>query len=768
MISRVTSIIAGLFLLPIMTYVLVLLTLEVFYPLRPVPVYSKVVYAKDGEMLKAFLSPDDKWRLSINRGEILPDLEKAFLHKEDKRFYHHNGVDFIALTRALFNNVFQARRTSGASTITMQVVRLTEPRSRTYFNKLFEFFRAWQLELHYSKDEILTMYLTLVPYGGNIEGVKAASLIYFGKMPDHLDLSEITQLTIIPNKPNSLRPDRFSEALKIKRDEWLQRFEEDAVFEPYNIALAQEQPVVSQRNSLPQHTPHLAYRLASLSSLDYDLHSTIDFEMQQQTEQWVQNHMARLVHFDIQNAAVLVIENETGAVRAYVGSADFKNRRDGGQVDGIRAIRSPGSTLKPFLFALAFEAGHVTPKLCYDDVPVAFGTYEPENYDGFFRGKVAADYSLIQSLNIPAVHQLQELGVETFTGSLKKAGFSKMQHEKLGLSTILGGCGASLEELTGLFSAFARGGVWQQPLYLQNQTAVSNRLMETGTAYMLSEILSEVVRPDLPAEWQNTVSLPKIAWKTGTSYGRRDAWSIGYSPKYTIGVWVGNFSNKSVPALSGSTCAAPLLFDLFSAIGQTDDGQWILPDKEMDFRLVCSESGLIPGENCNNLVTDYFVPGVSPFEKCEHLKSAFVSADSTVSYCRHCLPETGYKTVLYPNPSPALLAWQNRENINVRKLPKHNELCEELLTGLKPRITSPLPDFEYYIDRIDSTKIMLYAEAAADVKELHWYLNDQYIGKAKAGEKLFVMPPPGKVKISCSDDKGRNSNIYTTIKLLGL
>jgi penicillin-binding protein 1C len=764
MISKATSILAALLLVPLLVYVLVLSALEVFNPLRPVPAYSKVVYAKDGELLKAFLSPDDKWRLAINRSEILPELEKAFLHKEDKRFYHHNGVDFIALSRALFNNIFQAKRTSGASTITMQVVRLTEPRPRTYLNKIFEFFRAWQLELHYSKSEILEMYLTLVPYGGNIEGIKAASLIYFGKMPHNLDLSEITQLTIIPNKPNSLRPDRFPEQLKNKRDEWLHRFEAEGVFESYNVALALGQPIVSQRYLLPKYAPHLAYRLTNSNSRVSDLHSTIDFEMQQQTEQLVQNHMLRLVHLDIQNAAVIIIENATGAVRAYVGSADFNKRADGGQVDGVRAVRSPGSTLKPYLFAKAFEAGIVTPKMCYDDVPVAFGTYEPENYDGLFRGKVSADYALIQSLNIPAVHQLHRLGIQTFTDDLKKAGFNQLKDNQLGLSTILGGCGATLEELTALFSSFARGGLWQLPVYLQSDTAERLRLMETGTAFMLSEILSGVIRPDLPAEWQNTLSLPRIAWKTGTSYGRRDAWSIGYSPKYTIGVWVGNFSNRSAPTLSGATCAAPLLFDLFSALGKADDGEWPLPEEELNFRLVCSESGLISGDYCNNLITDYYVPGASPYQKCEHLNPVYVSADSSVSYCRHCLPETGYRLAVYPNPSPALLAWQSRENIRIRSVPPHFEGCERLLSGLKPRITSPVLDFEYYIDFNDSSQVMLFAEVAADVKHLHWYLNDEYVGKVNAGTKFFVTPPIGLVKVSCSDDKGRNSNLYFKVK----
>ncbi|WP_420152958.1 penicillin-binding protein 1C, partial [Siphonobacter sp.] len=431
-----------------------LLLLDVVFPFRIKPSYSTLVEATDGSMLHAFLNEEDKWRLYTELNEISPTLRKTLLFKEDRWFYWHPGVNPVAIVRALFNNTTTGRRTSGASTITMQVVRLLEPRPRTYANKLVEIVRAFQLEAHFSKDEILQLYLNLVPYGSNIEGIKSASWLYFQKPPQILSLAEVTALTIIPNRPNSLQPGRSNAYLIQERNRWLRRFEHEQLFDQATVADALTEPLQARRSNAPQAAPHLAVRLKKEFPGQPILRTTLVPARQSALERLVKNYVNRLKVNRIQNAAVLVINNRSMAVEAYVGSADFRDASDGGQVDGIRAVRSPGSTLKPLLYATAFDQGLLTPKSVVYDVPSNFMGFEPENFDRQFHGKVTIAYALANSLNVPAVQVLQKMGASTLVEKLKKAQFQTIQKQsgKLGLSMILGGCGVTLEELTTLFA----------------------------------------------------------------------------------------------------------------------------------------------------------------------------------------------------------------------------------------------------------------------------------------------------------------------------
>jgi penicillin-binding protein 1C len=336
---------------------LIFLLLDSIFPFKPNVQYSTQIVAKDGVVLHTFLSKDDKWRLHTNNNEITPLLRKTLIYKEDQYFYYHPGINPFAIARAAARNIFTGRRTSGASTITMQVVRLLQPRRRTYFNKALEAFRAFQLELHYSKEEIVQLYFNLVPYGGNIEGIKAASLLYFGKPPQLLSLAEITALTIVPNRPSSLRPGTQNQALILARNEWLNRFLQEKLFEENTINDALAEPLDIKRRSSPKLAPHLSVRLQKDFPDQPVIETTLKLQLQRQIEEQVKNYLNRLQGQNIHNAAVLVLDNETMAVEAYVGSGDFNNPFDGGQVDGIRAVRSPGSTLKPLLFATAFDKG---------------------------------------------------------------------------------------------------------------------------------------------------------------------------------------------------------------------------------------------------------------------------------------------------------------------------------------------------------------------------------------------------------------------------
>lgn len=752
----------------------VALLLDALFPFRPEVPYSTQILAADGTVLHAFLSKDDKWRLQTEVAEITPLLRKTLIHKEDRYFNWHPGVNPLALGRAAVRNLFMGRRTSGASTITMQVVRLLHPRERTYGSKMIEIVRALQLELHYSKTEILQLYLNLVPYGGNIEGIKAASLLYFGKPPQLLSLAEITALSIVPNRPSSLRPDNRSANLLTARNLWLRRFEAENLFEKNLIEDALLEPLDVRRRTAPREIPHLALRLKADFPGQPTIHTTIRPQKQRQTEELVKNYANRLRSKNIHNAAVLVVDNETGDVLAYVGSADFNNPYDGGQVDGVRAVRSPGSTLKPLLYATAFDRGLITPKTMLNDVPTNFGGYEPENFDQRFNGPVTVEFALANSLNVPAVKILQEMGTPVLVDQLKKAGFQtvRKQAEDLGLSMILGGCGVTLEEVTRLFAGFAHAGQ-VRPLRLGSSEILSKKtkdeggeIVSPGAAYLITEVLTQVTRPDLPTNFANTYHLPRIAWKTGTSYGRRDAWSVGYNRRYTVGVWVGNFSGQGVPELSGAETATPLLFSIFNSLDYNSPKGWYKIPDAVALRNVCAASGDIPAEFCTHKIVDYHLMGVSPYRRCEHRKWVFTDKKSEITYCPYCLPAADYVRRSVPNLAPELIAYYEQKKLPYEREMPHNPACERVFREGAPLIVSPNEGSEYYIRTDEPQQIMLSCQAANNVEEVFWYVNDKLFRKSSPTEAVFFSPPPGRVKISCSDDKGRNRDIWISVKRL--
>jgi penicillin-binding protein 1C len=751
----------------IVSYCLVIILLGNFYPLPDQISYSCTILSKDGQLMRAFLSEDEKWRLYTEMEEITPELKKAFVFKEDRFFYFHPGVNPFAIIRAIINNIKEGHRTSGASTISMQVARLLEPKERTYCSKLAEIFRALQLELKYTKEEILQLYLNIIPFGSNIEGVKSASVIYFGKMPDHLSIGEIAALSIIPNRPVTLRLGKNNETIIIERNKWLLRYKRAGLFDDKYIDDALEEPLTAYRREIPKLCPHLALKLKNNYPSARIIRTNLNAEIQLKTEKIVGDYSRRLYFQNIRNAMALVVDNMTHEIVAYIGSADFNNNEDGGQVDGITAIRSPGSTLKPLLYGIAFDQGLITPKTIIADVPVSFSGYEPENYDEKFYGAITAEYALASSLNIPAVKILEHIQPRLLIEKLVNADFKQVRKDKenLGLSMILGGCGVTLEELTGLYCTFANNGEFTPLKYVSNDhNSLKSQIISPGAVFIITEILTQLKRPDLPLNWDNSVHTPKIAWKTGTSYGRRDAWSIGYNKKYTIGVWVGNFSGVGVPELNGTDKATPLLFQLFNTVDYDSEKEWFSMTNDIELRYVCSQTGLIPGELCSDLIIDYFKPGVSSTMQCSHLKKVFVNADSSLSYCSVCLPEIGYKKAIYPNYSPEMITYYDNNNINYKRIPLHNPDCERLLDGAKPKITSPIDNNEYFVNVLDSMQILLSSHVANDVNRIYWYINYKFYKEVSAGERLFFVPGEGKNDITCTDDKGRSTDIRIFVK----
>lgn len=746
-----------------------LLLVDIIFPVHTDVPYSQQILSDDHKLLNAALSADQQWRMKAEISEVNPLLIKTLLYKEDRWFRFHPGVNPIALSRALWQNIRSARRVSGASTITMQVIRMLEPRKRTLFNKLIECIRALQLEMHHSKNEILTFYINLLPYGGNIQGVKAASFLYFGQEPQALSIAQIVTLAIIPNDPNHLNLGKQSAGIVLERNRWLHKLSDYGLFNSSELADALQEPLVAKRYDAPKQIPHLARLLARMYPDKPVILTYINPRLQDYAENTLRSEVSMYRAMGVGNAAMVLIDNHKHAVVAYVGSAGFMDNQYQGQVDGAAALRSPGSALKPFLYALAMDKGLITPKTILQDIPQDFNGYRPLNYDETFRGRLPASQALALSLNIPAVDLANRVGVSLFNEKLSRGGLKWIAERKnsLGLSVILGGCGVTLTELTSLYACLASEGIKYPLRFIQPEPIMpADTLFSPQATFMTTGILTGLKRPDLPNNFENSVNLPHIAWKTGTSYGRRDAWSLGYDPDYTVGVWVGNFDGTGVPELSGADFATPLLFKIFNYLSFNQKPAWFKRPAGLDFRLVCSETGLPPAESCSTLVMDDFIPAVSPNRKCDHQVPVFVNAGGTMSYCRSCLPQVGYRVSYYPNLSPGLIAFYEAEQIPYRKIPPHNPLCNRVYHNDNPVITSLTDGKEYILYAGAKQQLQLAFTATSDVSKVYWYINDKFFKEAVHGQKLFFTPEAGLIKISCSDDKGRNTDIQVKVSFL--
>lgn len=763
---------------------LTFLLLDFSFPLPPTKPYSTTIHDRNGKLLSAYLSSDDKWRMEAIPEDISQDLITAIIAKEDKYFYYHPGVNPFALFRALWSNVTSGKRVSGASTITMQVARMLEPKSRTVGSKIKEMFRALQLEWHYSKEEILAMYLSYLPYGGNIEGVPAASYIYFDRPPSKLSLSQATLLAVIPNRPNSLRLDTKRDAARSARDKWLIKFQEQEVFPNSQIQAALTEPVTAQRRQLVSHAPHFCQRLLKLAPPSYSpsglpksqIHTSLDPETQATAETLLANYIRRARSKGISNGAVLVVDNATAEVLAYCGSADFNDANAAGQVDGVRAIRSPGSTLKPTVYATAFDLGLLTPESRMLDIPSTWNGYSPDNYDDKFRGPVSVSYALRHSLNITAVQALEDVGFERWLDLMEHAGFRTLarQRKDLGLSAILGGCGVTLEELTRLFATFANEGALRPLRYHRDfrekeegereDEAQGVPLFTPSAAWLLTDILSGIERPDLPNDILESTDRARIAWKTGTSYGRRDAWAIGYTTRHTIGVWIGNFDGQGVPDLSGATMAVPLLFDLFGAIESGKPREEFPRPKNVWKRAVCAETGDLPSDDCRRTVQSFYIRDRSPRRTCKQEQALYISPDSSLQFCTGCLPASGYLKSSFPFFPAELTLWYETNEVPYPKPPPHNPDCQATFNGPGPDIISPNPDYEYLLEAGAGQEILLQAASDARTNRHYWYADGEFFRSSKPGEKIFFPAKRGPLKITCMDDHGRSNEVKIDVK----
>ncbi len=547
--------------------------LDALYPpnLDRYKTVSKEVRAADGSLLRLFPIEDGRLRRAVRTGDVDPLFIDMLVAYEDKRFFSHSGVDPLALIRAVWQAIASGEVISGASTLTMQTARLLEPRPRTLSAKITEMFRALQLERHYTKSQILQIYLTLAPYGGNLEGIKAASMAYFRHDGKHLTPDEAAMLVVLPQSPTALRPDRYPQRAKNARNKVLNRVGTSVGLDQHLVALAKAAPVPQTRHRQGMIAAHLAERLQR-DSPRTKINTFIDSPLQHQIEGLAQK-TARALHPNA-SVAILVAENQTRHVLAYVGSAGFTAKERAGFVDMVTAVRSPGSTLKPFIYGMAFDRGIAHPQTRILDAPRRFGAYAPSNFMDVFHGDVTVAEALRRSLNVPAVAVLNRLGPVRFSDHLQRAGahLHLPGEKKAGLALALGGVGMSLEDLVMLYSALASDGkavplqLLSQPGQMQTDTPEYEDILSQQSRTALRQILSTIGAPGerLPTKYQRNPR--RIAFKTGTSYGFRDAWAVGFDGGYTIGVWVGRPDGTPVPGHFGSNTAAPLLFDAFDIL----------------------------------------------------------------------------------------------------------------------------------------------------------------------------------------------------------
>ncbi len=727
---------------------------------RLTPAPSTVVYDRNGRPLRFYLAPDHSWRFPVTLAEIAPVLTTTLTASEDRYFRLHPGINPLALARAALGNLLAGRVTSGGSTITMQVARLIEPKPRTLWAKSVEMFRAVQLETRRTEDEILTAYLNLAPFGGNIVGVGAAAYFYFGKTPDRLSLGEAALLTALPRAPVRYDPVRDRNAAARARDMVLDQLATRGAIPQKMAAEAKAVPVPDHLADPPFLAPHFCDLAKARHPGKARLRTTLDPFAQKTAEEIVKGRAERLRGLGIGSTAAVILDRKTRDVLAMVGSPHFFDAPRSGQINGTVIRRSPGSALKPFLFARAMDDGLIVPESLLMDIPTAFSGYSPKNYDGLFRGRVTAEKALITSLNVPAVRLLDAVGQEAFHTLLLRGGLTTLDKpaSHYGLSLILGGGEVTLLSLAGLYATLADGGEHVAPRLFPDAPTTGVRLFSPEACALTTEILAQVERPDLPGGFERVLGAPAVAWKTGTSYGHRDAWAFGFSAEHVIGVWVGNMDATPVKGISGSIHAGPILFELFRAVETTgsrlpDPGPLNVAEVE-----VCAESRCLAGPFCHRRIMIKTIPGRTRLTPCPIHKQIHVDQETGLRLAGSCLERRPSRTEIVAEYPAELCAWWRSTGIAFASPPPPHPDCAEVAGGEPPRIVSPVATAPYAL-RTDVPasfqRLSLSANVAPPATKVYWYQDGLLVAHGSAGDRLFVDLSPGRHRLVAMDDLGR-------------
>ncbi|HAT8850132.1 TPA: penicillin-binding protein 1C [Legionella pneumophila subsp. pneumophila] len=719
--------------------------------------FSKAVYDDNQQLLRLILSEDDKYRLYVPLSQIPKELMEATLLQEDQYFPWHKGVNPFSMVKAIWQTYVVKSRRIGASTITMQVARIRFGiNSKKISGKLWQIIRALQIERHYDKDKILEAYFNLAPYGGNIEGVGAASLIYFNKPVSKLGLPEALTLSIIPQNPVK-RTSKNSELKKIRNRlfaRWLKQHPQDQEKQPL-FGL----PLVMQTNqNLPFLAPHFVNMvLKENPGLSQSISTTLDYRLQLIVERITRHYLARKKMFGVHNAAVLLVDSRTMSIKALMGSADFFNNKISGQINGVETKRSPGSTLKPFIYGLALDQGLIHPNTVLKDVPQSFNGYNPENFDYDFMGPIKAKDALVLSRNIPAIELSNQLTNPTLHKLLEQAHVTQLRSESYyGLSLNLGGVELTMKELVGLYAMLINDGVWYPINSLKGAPRQKGRrLLSTEASFLVFDMLKNT--PMKESNNEGSSQLP-IAWKTGTSSGYRDAWTVGVFGPYVLAVWIGNFDNQANPAFIGKEIAAPLFFELIDAI-KHERGPIARVEKypehmHLEKIEVCKASGMLPGRYCTDTEWTWFIPGKSPIKTDTIFREVAINGKTGLRTC-HIDENTRFE--VYEFWPSDLLRIFRRAGIQRHTPPFFEPGCAlSGNSGISPQITSPQAGVSYIVHaNTQSNKIIpLTAVTDAGIAHLYWFINESFVAETKSDEPYLWQAKPGKYVVRVVDDRG--------------
>ena len=750
-----------------------------FYFCLPKPLfntgYSTVVEDENGIFLSARIAPDYQWRFP--QSDSVPQKFKtAICSFEDEYFYSHPGVNPVSTGRALWQNISRGRVVSGGSTLSMQVVRMSRnSQSRTIINKLYEMILAVRLELRYSKEEIMNIYASHAPFGGNVVGLEAASWRYYNRPAFMLSWGETTALAVLPNAPALVFPGKNTSIYLKKRNRLLDKLLKGKIIDETTCELAKSEPLPSKPKPLPQEVQHLLDKLANDGYAGKRIITTLNYKLQKNVTAIASKYVRYYASNYIHNVAVLVLDTKTGEILAYVGNVELKNKSTSQYVDNVVSVRSSGSILKPFLYAAMLNEGELLPYSLVSDIPTRIGGYSPQNFEKTYEGIVPANIALAHSLNVPAVRELQQYSAHKFHHLLKNLGYTGLTQstEFYGLSIILGGSEVSLFETTSLYASMGRSlqSYLQKGKYAANDYRMASYLpyqddkeldylknskFNAASLWYTFEVLSTINRPWGEIGWEYFASTHKIAWKTGTSYGHRDAWTVGVTPEYTVGVWVGNSSGEGRPGLTGVTHAAPIMFEVFKRLNKTT---WFKqPINDMVSIAVCSNSGYRASEYCPT--EQMLVPKQGVKVKiCPYHQAVFLDSTETYRVSASCYPVSAIHIKPWFVLPPGQEYFYRIAHPEYQLLPSYLKGCdppkEHVIDILEPDNNSAI----YIPKGIDGDEGMLIFDAIHRDKNatLFWHIDNEYITQTKGIHKIEVTPGVGKHVLVVEDEVGNIS-----------
>ena len=729
--------------------------------------YSTVVTDRNNELLGARIAPDGQWRFPP-RTTTPAKIQACFIEFEDNHFFHHWGVNPVSIGRAAYQNLKAGRVISGGSTITMQTIRLARNNPRTFSEKFIEMIWATRLEFRYSKEKILSLYVSHAPFGGNVVGLDAAAWRYFGHSADDLSWAEAAMLAVLPNSPAMIHLSKSRQALLDKRNRLLTRLHTKGVLDDSSYELALSEPLPQEPKPLPQIAPHLTDYFYQTRNGNYSV-STIDRGIQLQIEELIERWNGEFSRSDIRNIAILVIDVQKNQPIAYCGNVHFNKTNSGNQVDIIRSPRSTGSILKPFLYYAMLQEGSILPHTLLPDIPININGFAPQNFSQQFEGAVPASEALARSLNIPTVTMLQRYGVPKFYNFLKQTGISTLTRpaSHYGLSLILGGAEGTLWDITCAYTDMARclKGLDKTDcsLLLSDSAHNASSVVPTSSfspcaVWQTFEAIKEVNRPE-EIDWRTIPSMQTIAWKTGTSYGFRDAWAVGVTPRYAVGVWVGNATGEGKPGLVGARTAGPVMFDVFNLLPSSP--WFVRPSEGFVDAEVCHLSGHLKGRFCEETDTILILPAGLKTEACPYHHRINLSADGTQRIYESCI---NTEATIHKNwfTLPPVWEWYYKQrHPEYKTLPPFKPGCGEDI--LRPmQFVYPTMNARIFLPRqMDGSKSQLTFELVHSVPKatVYWHLDNNYLAETQDFHKISLLPSSGKHTMTAVDNEGNTVSV---------